>query len=270
MKSIPKTIEEENTDIVSLEKSVLAKTKKLDISRCQSILYKIYPYREEIEPLGSDSEEVPENSQLMIYFSELEDMKFAQSFKKLKFFDINWVNLSFDGSKNKHLVDFLASSFLNKTNCFDFRSMKEMDLNKSNYLKPLLNLSSKVVQQVTFYNFFIGFSQLKILVAAYKHVREFTLWHCKLSIPRVPNFSKALTNCQIQELNLNESKGSYKNSWENNFDEFKNLIQGLASSPDLRSSLKKVEIYEYGVKKYEAEQIFEENQLGGVEVFGDN
>ncbi|CAI2371617.1 unnamed protein product [Moneuplotes crassus] len=148
--------------------------------------------------------------------------------------------------------------------------MREMDLNRSNYLKPLLNLSFKVVQQVTFYNFCIAFSQLKRLVAAYKHVRDFTLYHCSLSIPRVPNFSKALTNCKIQQLNLNGSKGLYKSYRENNLYEFKNLIQGLASSPDLRSSLKDVYIFDTEVKKYEAEQIFEANNLGGVTIIGFN
>ncbi|CAI2360859.1 unnamed protein product [Moneuplotes crassus] len=83
-----------------------------------------------------------------------------------------------------------------------------MDLNRANYLNSLTRLSSKVIQRVTLESFNIGLPQLKRLVAAYKHVRVMGLIQCTLSIPSVPDFSKALTNCQIQELNL-EGSGDF-------------------------------------------------------------
>ncbi|CAI2386127.1 unnamed protein product [Moneuplotes crassus] len=107
-------------------------------------------------------------------------------------------------------------------------SIKHLSLN------PLVRLSSKVAQRVSLHRFCIGFPQLKRLVGAYKHVRSLGFMFCRLSIPSVPDFSKALINCQIQELNLGGSGDSSLSDWDSNFDQFKNLVQGLASSPDLK------------------------------------
>ncbi|CAI2372150.1 unnamed protein product [Moneuplotes crassus] len=141
-----------------------------------------------------------------------------------------------------------------------------MDLKRSNYLNSLTRLSSKVVQQVHFSDFSIGLPQLKRLVAAFRHVRALGLRYCRLSIPSVADLSKALKNCQIQEIYLLESGNSDRSDWENNLEEFENLVQGLASSPDLRLSLEQVNVYNCGVTQNKAEHIFEENQLGGVNI----
>ncbi|CAI2384732.1 unnamed protein product [Moneuplotes crassus] len=266
MESNSKIIEEENAGIISIEKSVLEETKEQNVARGQSILYKIFPEKIEIEPLDSDSEEVPENSELCIDFNDLRYVKLAQSFKYLKFFDINSINFSYADSKNRHFVNFLESSFPDKTNGLYFHSSNKMDLKKSNYLNSLVRISSKVLQVVTFYHFCIGLPSLKRMAAAYKHVGRLRLWVCNLSIPSVPDFSEALSNCQIQKLDLNGSCCYDFSDWENNFDEFKNLVQGLASSPDLRLSLKEVNITHCEVKQAEVEQTFEENQLGGVKI----
>ncbi|CAI2371989.1 unnamed protein product [Moneuplotes crassus] len=266
MESNNKVIEEENAGIISLEKSVLAKTKKQDIARCQSILYKIFPEQREIQPLDSDSGEVPENRELYINPNTSRYMKLAQNFKYLKFFDT--VSVSFDDvdSKKRHFVNFLESSFPDKTNRFYFHSSSKMKLKRSNYLNSLLRISSKVLQVVSFYHFCIGLPSLKRLVAAYKHVRVLGLWACTLSIPSAPDFSEVLSNCQIQKLDLSGSGCSYSSDLENNFDEFKNLVQGLVSSPDLRLSLEEVVICDCLINKDEAEETFEENQLGRVKI----
>ncbi|CAI2371932.1 unnamed protein product [Moneuplotes crassus] len=266
MESIPKATQEEITQLISLEKSILSKAKEQDFRRCQSILYQICPKDREIKPLNPNSEEAPKNSRLSMDFSDLSDIKLAQSFDHFRLFDINLVNFFYAESKNRHFEDFLEFSFPNKTNELGFISGGGADMNKLNYLNPLTRLSSKVIQRVLFQSFCIGYPQLKRLVAAYKHVRELGLCFCKLSIPSIPDFSKALKNCQIQKLNL-IATGSYGCSdWENNLDEFKNLVQGLSSSPDLRLSLKKVNIDMCEIIYDEAEQIFEANQLGEVEI----
>ncbi|CAI2371912.1 unnamed protein product [Moneuplotes crassus] len=267
MESIAKVIEEEDTEIISLEKSILAKTKRQDITRCQSILYNGFPRLKEIKPLVSDSGEASRNNFLSFYCSDLRDVKLARNLKHLKFFDTYRILFVHVDSKNRHFVNFLESSFPNKTNDLGFCSRYGMGLDRSNYLNPLLRLSSKVVQTVSFRSFTIGLPSLKRLVVAYKHVRVLRLICCKLSIPSVPDFSKALTNCQIQQLDLEGTGTAGLSGCGNNFYLFKNLIQGLASSPDLRLSLKEVVIYKCGVSQSEAEQMFEQNLLEGVKIF---
>ncbi|CAI2372239.1 unnamed protein product [Moneuplotes crassus] len=267
MESTPKTSKEKGTQKISVEKSVFEETR---FRTCQSILYKIFPNKREIEPLDLDSKINPEYSRLYIDSSDLRDVKLAQSFKHFKFFDINSVGFGCVDSKNKHFGNFLESSFPDKTNHLCLYSWNKMDLKRSNYLNLLLGISSKVLQEVSFRSFCIGLPSLKRLVTAYKHARVLRLWDCRLSIPSVPDFSKALTSCQIQELGLDGSGSSDCSDWENNFHEFKNLVQGLASSPDLRVNLKEVVINGCCIKQNKAEQIFEENQLGGVKITNRN
>ncbi|CAI2371787.1 unnamed protein product [Moneuplotes crassus] len=268
MESTTKAIEEENTQIISLEKSVLAKTKKQEVTTCQSILFKVLP-NSKVEPSDPDSEEVSRNSELKIELNKICDVKLLKSLECLKVFDIDWLNLTRIDSKNRRFVlNFLQSSFPNKIKDLAFRSNGEMDLKRGNYLNSLTTLSSKVVREVYFSKFSIGLPQLKRLVAAFKHVKALGLTCCRLSIPSVPDLSKALKNCQIQEIDLRGSGHSDCSDWKNNFDEFENLVQGLASSPDLRLSLEKVYVYGCGVTQNKVEQVFEENLLGGVNIIG--
>ncbi|CAI2371786.1 unnamed protein product [Moneuplotes crassus] len=268
MESTTKAIEEENTQIIRLEKSVLAKTKKQEVTTCQSILYKVRPDKE-VEPFDPDSEEISRNSGLNIWLDQIRDVKLLKSLKSLKVFDIVWLYLCGIDSKNRRFVlNFLQSSFPNKIKSLDFWSSGQMDLKRCNYLNSLTTLSSKVVREVDFRQFSIGLPQLKRLVAAFRHVRTLGLRHCRLSIPSVPDLSKALKNCQIQKINLERSGHSARSDWKNNFDEFENLVQGLASSPDLRLSLEKVYFSLCGVTQNKAEQVFEENQLEGVKIIG--
>ncbi|CAI2371882.1 unnamed protein product [Moneuplotes crassus] len=252
----------------SLEKSVLAEAKEQEVTTCQSILYKVHP-DEEVEPFDPDSEEVSENSELRIWLSEILDVKLLKSLKCLKVFDTDYLSLDRIASKNRRFVlNFLQSSFPDKIKVLDFESNDLMDLKRCNYLNSLTTLSSKVVREVSFGYFSIGLPQLKRLVAAFRHVRTLWLTHCRLSIPSVPDLSKALKNCQIQQINLYRSGHSDRSDWENNFDEFENLVHGLASSPDLRLSLEEVYVYGCEVTRYKVGQVFEENQLGGVNVIG--
>ncbi|CAI2372247.1 unnamed protein product [Moneuplotes crassus] len=266
MEDNPKSIQEKHTQNISLEKSVLTETKEQDIARIQNILYNIFDVKEGIEPLDSDSENFQEKSCVDIHLEDFEDGKFAKSLKYLKFFDIcRFYSKNID-SKNRYFGDFLESSFPNKINSLMFVSSTKMVLNRSNYLNPLINLSYQVNSDVIFYRFSIGFPQLKRLVAAYKHVSRLEFKYCKLSIPSVPNFSNALTNCQIQELSFEGSGTTGLSDWAKDFDQFENLIQGLASSSDLRLSLEKMVIYNCGVNPKESEQVFGKNQLDNVRI----
>ncbi|CAI2371871.1 unnamed protein product [Moneuplotes crassus] len=269
MEGLTKAIKQENIQKISLEKSVLEEAKEQEVTTFQSILYKVRP-DEEVEPSDSDSEGVSGNSELWIGTNDIRDENPLKCLKCLKLFDIDWLVLGQVDSKNRRFVlNFLQSSFPNKIKKFDFWCSGRMDLKRSNYLNFLTRLSSKVVQKVLFKNFRIGLPRLKRLVAAFRHVRTLGLRWCRLSIPSVPDLSKALKNCQIQEIDLYRAGDSDNSDWENNFDEFDNLVQGLASSPDLRLSLEKVYVYDCGITQNKIEQVFEENQLGGVNIIDD-
>ncbi|CAI2372607.1 unnamed protein product [Moneuplotes crassus] len=145
-----------------------------------------------------------------------------------------------------------------------------MNLSRPNYLSSLIRLSSKVCQLVSFSSFCIGLPQLKRLVVACKHVGELRLFYCIISTPSIPNFSKTLINCQIQKLGLGGSGLPNCSDWKHNSDQFKNLIQGLSSSPDLRSNLKEINLIYCGLTYTKTEQILKESQLSAVKIIHRN
>ncbi|CAI2373139.1 unnamed protein product [Moneuplotes crassus] len=263
-------IAESNTKIIGCEKVLLEETKERDCGACSSIFYKLSLRDIQIKYLGSGSEEDPPSGHLSLNFKDAKCETLARSLKYQKFCDINEIGLYVTKSKTKRVVDFLELSFPSKINCLYIRSWNQTDLNKSNYFRLLISLGSRVAHEASFRSFYISLRGLKKLIAAYRHIRVLCLSACKLSIPNVPNFSKALTNCQIQEIKLSYSGNSYSSDWKNNLYQFKNLICGLAGSPDLRSSLKEVNIHRCCISQNEAEEIFVENQLGEVKIIDGN
>ncbi|CAI2370258.1 unnamed protein product [Moneuplotes crassus] len=141
-----------------------------------------------------------------------------------------------------------------------------MQLRGSKYFNILIKTSPKIIKSVKIMRLSLDFRQLKRLIAAYKHVHTLYLWTCKLSIPKVPDFSRALTNCQIQDLNLADSGDFSFGNWKHSLDEFKNLIEGRASSQDLRQNLRKINIRYCEVDQQEAEDIFNDTQLENVRI----
>ncbi|CAI2372183.1 unnamed protein product [Moneuplotes crassus] len=253
------SIGENKAQIISMEKSLLKKVKSQDCRMRINALEKFS---------FSDSRGDFPDDQLHLNFKNVNDEKLACSLNSQKFYDINAIYLFVDTSKNKHLTDFLTSCFPNKTNYLGAWTSHCTKLDRSNYFNLLVSHNSKVVRRVEFNRVKLSFRCLKRLIAAYRHVRVLTLSNLKLSIPSVPDFSKALTNCQIKTLILRYSGWSDCSNCRNNRDQFKNLIKGLASSPDLRLSLRMVDIHYCGIYQNDAEEIFTENQLGNVKIIG--
>ncbi|CAI2369521.1 unnamed protein product [Moneuplotes crassus] len=264
MENIAQSTKENNSKVMSVEKSILAKSKEQDYQRCCSAHFNIFSDEIEAKPLDSDSEGNFDNKDF--YFQKHEDLKFACKLKCVKFFSINEINLLYIKKKNKRIQDFFDFAFPSKVNDLWVIFCAGINLNRSNYFNSLIKISYKVTQSVGFENLCLSAFQLKRLVSAYRHVDTLKLWSCKLSIPNAPDFSKALYNCKLKQLSLIGSGSLSLSDWKNNFNEFKNLIQGLASSTDLRASLETVNINFCEIERNEAEEFFEANQLGGVEI----
>ncbi|CAI2366729.1 unnamed protein product [Moneuplotes crassus] len=259
-------VQQKNDKIISLEKSILVKSISQEYKRCCCIYYNTFS--REIKARLPD----PESSvhcfdhSLQIIIGYPCCIELIKKLKFLKFFDIRNVALDTGKSKIKHILNFIDFSFPNKTNDFTIYLSVGMKIKSSTCFNSLVRISSKIAQRVTLKFFSLSLRQLKRLVAAYRHVEGLNIWSCKLSIPKVPDFSRALQNCKIQVIDLwGTGNYSYSN-WGDNPSELKNLIQGLASSSDLKLSLREVHIGDCGIKKSQAEQIFTENQLEGVEI----
>ncbi|CAI2366590.1 unnamed protein product [Moneuplotes crassus] len=268
MESEDQVVQGKYGEKISLEKCVLVESNKQGYQRCCCIYYNLLSCEIKAKLPDPESDGSCVGHCIGIKFEDPQYTKFIKKIKFLKFFSVNKFRLNFGDMRNKHIVNLIDYSFPNKTNEIYASSSTENKMNRVIYFNSLIRISSKVTREVTFNCFCFSFPQLKRFVAAYIHVKNLNLWYCKLSIPTVIDFSKALQNCQIQVINL-LGTGSYScNNWRDNFDEFNNMIQSFSTSSDLRKSLRRVYIRNCLISQNEAEEIFAENKLGGVEIIG--
>ncbi|CAI2369246.1 unnamed protein product [Moneuplotes crassus] len=266
MESEVPTTEVKSSKLISLEQSILTKSMKQD-SRAFCSVYS-HILGEEFRPYHGWPDSLKEciHGGLKFFFTDLKCLELTQKICPLKIFNIYNIYLFAIKHENKDILKFLDSSFPSKVNFLLIPLHYQMETNIGFYFNSLMRLGPRIIKHVIFFYFKLNLPQLKRLMASYKHVKCLGLQNCKLSIPTVPDFSKALKNCQIQDLNLSETGGPFKSDWKNNLKEFKNLVQGLASSPDLRLNLTTVRIESCRIKNEEAQEIFAENQLDKIKI----
>ncbi|CAI2366827.1 unnamed protein product [Moneuplotes crassus] len=268
MESEDQIVQEKLIQKISLEKSLLIESIQQEFQRCCCIYYNIFSEEIKARLPDAESDGHSVNYWFQLFFKRLKYMSLVKKLKFLKFFNVNKVELKIGKERNKNILNFIDFSLPNKMKDLNTYLTFEMKPKRATYFNSLVRISSKVTRRVGFLFFRFSLPQLKRLVAAYRHVAILEIWKCELSIPTVPDFSKALQNCQIKKISLwRIGTDSYRN-WEDHPDEFKNLIQGFATSSDLRLSLKKVYIPYCRIKKSEAQKIFADNQLEGVEIIG--
>ncbi|CAI2360043.1 unnamed protein product [Moneuplotes crassus] len=268
MESEDQIAQEKHGRRISLEKSILVESITQEYERCCCIQYNIFPEKIKARLLDPESDDYCINDCLVMVFNLPKYMNLMKKLTFLQFFNVNKVELYLSKMKNKHILNFVDFSFPNKTNELYTSANRLMKLNRATYFNSFVRINSKVTQRVLFKFFYLSLYQLKRLVAAYRHVKRLDLLFCKLSIPTVPDFSKVLTNCQIQEICLLGTGGKSYSNWGDHPEEFKHLIQGFSTSLDLRLSLREVSILNCEIKKDETQKIFAYNQLEGVKING--
>mmetsp|Transcript_37541 Transcript_37541/g.37092 ORF Transcript_37541/g.37092 Transcript_37541/m.37092 type:complete len:144 (-) Transcript_37541:14-445(-) len=125
----------------------------------------------------------------------------------------------------------------------------------SSYFDSIIRISHRVCQKISICRFPISQRQFLRLLASYRHVEEFALILCKISMPTIPDFSKALRNTNICKLNLQRSTAKDGTDWGNSIEEFLNLIQGLSTSSHLLMVLQQLDIQGCGIDIDKAQQI---------------
>ncbi|CAI2368742.1 unnamed protein product [Moneuplotes crassus] len=268
MESTVQTVEEKATEISSSEMSLLRESKSQENQRCASIFYNVLSQEIKNGPLDSDSSEDFKYDEFILSFKNPKHAILAQKLKYSRFFKCEEILLFETHNRNRHILDFMNVSFPSQANGLYICSSNVSRLARSTYFAALIKISSKVICNAEFGSFLFNSSQLKRLMAAYRHVKSLSLKYCKLSIPSVPDFSRALRNCQIKSIDLLGSGGSCSSDWANHFDEFDHLIQGLASSKDLKLNLRSITIYNCGIELNKAQEIFRQNQLVEVQIIG--
>ncbi|CAI2369907.1 unnamed protein product [Moneuplotes crassus] len=174
------------------------------------------------------------------------------------------------GKKNNFLssfsVDLLDFSFPQKMKALSINSHRDTSLKIPDTFNTIIRLSSRVLREIWVSNFCISAPQFKRLMVAYKHVHSILLDCCKISVPAVFDFSKLLKNTHIEKLDFACVGEPEYSDWEGNPQEFINLIQGLATSLDLKLSLRKIIATGCGVEMKKVRKILHQNGFYNVKL----
>ncbi|CAI2368874.1 unnamed protein product [Moneuplotes crassus] len=202
-----------------------------------------------------------------LIFRQERNQYFEKKTNFMRPYKVNYVTLFQSAEVNKHTLKFIKSSFPQR--------VAELRINCSQdpylYIFPISNLilevSSKVLEKIVIDGFIISAYQFKRIMACCKHLRKIFFWRCNISIPSVFNFSQTLKNTKIKMLDFDCSGNSTFTNWEEGFEEFQNLIQGLATSPDLKKSLQEFKARNCCIEEEIIREILEENGFNNVQIF---
>ncbi|CAI2372802.1 unnamed protein product [Moneuplotes crassus] len=189
--------------------------------------------------------------------------KFIKKMKYTALPELNKFSLHCFPPRNKTTDSFIS-------NCFP-RSVKCMVAEQEFILKPirgyfteLIRVAPKVQQEVSFRYFTINDREFKRIISAVRHVRKVFFAWCEISVTKVPDFSFTLDKTRLEELSMQNCSYGHNSNLKQNSKEFKNLIQGLGTSQDLKQSLKLMNIKSQMLEIGDIRNTLNENGLEGV------
>ncbi|CAI2370071.1 unnamed protein product [Moneuplotes crassus] len=266
MEPIPSSTEDTSLKNRSLELTEYVKSKEQDFKRCCDLYFNTHNRGLKRSPLYPSIILKDDNTRFILRVLQVNDSNFIWKLRYFKLFNLGRMELYQAEAKPKNIFSFLENSFPEQVNNFMFSSGLQENLGKLECFNCILKISPRICKSVYFDQFIINYHQLKRLISSYKHVRIFTLGCCKLSVPAIADFSKALRHTQIEELRFYDSGDTNYYNWKEYPDQVNNLIKGLGSSPDLRLTLKMVNITGSGISKKVVRKILKESGFGKVNV----
>ncbi|CAI2363730.1 unnamed protein product [Moneuplotes crassus] len=263
--------------IKNKEESIMREEKMIDYLSCAALQLNIHSldFFTKIPDLGS----IPDRDNTLIlvqiwediteeeYSIYLDEFDEATMFKKLAplpYFDGDGVNLFRCGQKQE-FWKYLCQSFPKKLNGLWVFSIKKEQSPLAKYFNSIIRISHTVSKEVRFSEIQISQFQLKRLIVSFKHVKVFALSDCNLSLSMVPDFSHALKHTKIRKLELLYYQTD--ENWKTAPEVCMKLLQGLATSQDFLSSLRKLSIQKCGVTREEVEHFLKQNKLDIVKLW---
>ncbi|CAI2372922.1 unnamed protein product [Moneuplotes crassus] len=179
----------------------------------------------------------------LLHLNDPSTNRFAKKMKYTAMPELNQLSLNHFPPKKKTTASFVTTNFP--------RSVEHLVIDQGFILKPireyfteLIKIVPKVQQKISFRSFTINDREFKRIISAVRHVRRIFFAWCEISVTKVPDFSSALDKTRLEELSMQECSYGYghKSNWEQNYLQFKNFIEGLGTSHDLKQSLKSLKL----------------------------
>ncbi|CAI2374949.1 unnamed protein product [Moneuplotes crassus] len=178
-----------------------------------------------------------DSSSLVFYFWILEDLLFINRINPITIPRLNKIIVHDFSKRNHKFESFLANCFPIKVSGLFLQSRHDT-VPITPYFNHIMKASGKITVELGFDNFNISEKQFKRIISTFKHVWNIKLTGCKLSVTKVIDFSAALNNLKLRSLSFERSGQVNRSNWKKNIHEFDNLIKGLATSEDLKQSLR--------------------------------
>ncbi|CAI2368195.1 unnamed protein product [Moneuplotes crassus] len=192
---------------------------------------------------GSMTEEsnLTSDNGLNLWLNEPKDLGFLKKIRNLSLPNLEKFSLCIT-TRHKKITKILDHSLFSKRiECLSFDCIGLTPIWP--YLTHIISKSHKVTGIIELWDFEISELQIKKIFRAYRHLTDLAFMSCKLHFPRVPDFSKALEETCIENLNLWDCENIERSNWESWPERFNNFICGLSQS-DLKHSLQEVDFGE--------------------------
>ncbi|CAI2374655.1 unnamed protein product [Moneuplotes crassus] len=271
MESTIQKIEDVHEQRESYEESVQTEEKALGREVLPIVYQNIYSCYPDISGVDSDSciaSVTPCDITYMdLYLEDQKCIKFIKKRPLLSCVIIDEFRWDYFKTARKNEALKLLLSFPERVISFNFNNSLRDPINLPTlYLDSIIRLNFRVLNKMRLECFCINFCNLKKFITSFRHVETLCIFLCKLSIPEIPDFTKALSYTNIQKFKLCWSGLPNANNWEENPEELTNLIKGLATSPDLKLSLQEVDLRRCGVDIAMATSLLEGNGFGSVKI----
>ncbi|CAI2369552.1 unnamed protein product [Moneuplotes crassus] len=266
MENLVESVKRDNTRIAEVER--MTSDENNQVEEIVRSAYYFRCFRAELDYLDSFYEYIIKKvSHMNFKFNRYLDKKFIEKTHFLESLTTDNFNLLQVKAKNKNYFGFLDLSYPQQITYLSINSNCYPSWSISNVLKSITKISPRVLNEIQIFYFKINAPQFKRIMASYKHVQRININCCKLSIPSVLNFSQSLRNTKIKKLDFCSCGNSEFSDWKSNPQEFINLIQGLASIPDLKQSLQSIYVGGCCVCKNQIKDILDKYELNDVNIF---
>ncbi|CAI2369875.1 unnamed protein product [Moneuplotes crassus] len=236
------------------------------IKQCDArILRSLYYWLKEQEIIvkqsGSDSVTHLKFKNLFIYFGIPEYVKSTKKLCSLAFYETELTLLEDFKQKDKNVTSFLNLSFPHQADIFRMVFNMDNHPNIGFYLKQICRISPRVLKEISLHKFKINKQQFERLIVSFKHIEGLGLDSCKLSITAPSDFSESLKNAKICKINLAYCGWITNSDWRNKPNEFAHIIKGFSTSPDLKLSLKMINLFNCQISRLQVKSLKKEYGL---------
>ncbi|CAI2385027.1 unnamed protein product [Moneuplotes crassus] len=258
------TSQTKSDEVIEFEKTTHKENKKTDKELRQALETNYYSYEFEDDYFNEDSDNNGNEEGYDIYFTSQRDMNFAKyaPFKGFKTNDLCLKNIT---RGNNDAKSFLSSCYPERINMFRISNQFCLKLNNSLF-NEIVRVSNLILKEIAICEFKITSTQFKRSIASFANVQTVKFQWCTVSVPNTCDFSKLMTNAKMKLLDLRGTMFENPKESEETPKLFAKLIQCLATSPDLKLSLKEMDICFCDIEREEASIILNQNGFDKVKI----